>query len=161
MDLVDMIVDFPHIGNEFLTWMWFNGETDKNFQFAVGNKIVFSRDKDTVTIKGDESELIVGKVAMSDGYVVTEMQLIFSAADPRFSFTMKGSDLSFNALKMPKVVNGEDDESDDGLILSKISLVEEICSEVDKIFKQFILERVDATEWGNTVQRIKQWINEG
>ena len=161
MDLVDMIVDFPHIGNEFLTWMWFKGETDKSFQFVVGNKIVFTRDKDTVTIKGDESELIVGKVAMSDGYVVTEMQLIFSAADPRFSFNMKGSDLSFNGLKMPKVTGGDDDESDEGLILTKISLIEEICSEVDKIFKQFILIRTSANEWMSVVNDIKQWINAG
>jgi hypothetical protein len=161
MDVIDMYLDYDHIGNEFLTWMWFKGETDQTFQFAVGNKIVFSKEKETVTIKGEESELIIGKVAMSDGYVVSEMQVIYSSDDPRFLFTMKGSDLSFSGLKVPKVEGDGSDNEEEGMILEKVSLVEEITSVIDKVFKQFILERVDSSGWEVTVQEIKGWINEG
>lgn len=161
MDVVDMYSEYPHIGNEFLTWMWFKGETDKDFQFSVGNKIVFSKDKDTVTIKGDESELIIGKVAMSDGYIVSDMQIVYSSDEPRFTFSMKGKDLSFNSLKTPKIIIDENEDDEDGYILEKVYLINEIASAIDNIFKEFILERVNRTEWDNTVQTIKLWINEG
>lgn len=161
MDVVDMYSEFPHIGNEFLTWMWFKGETDPAFKFAVGSKIVFSKEKDTVTIKGDQDELIIGKVAMSDGYIVSEMQLVYSSDDPRFSFSMKGSDMSFNGLKTPKVEGDGSDDEEEGLILEKVSLIEEIASVVDNVFKQYILMRVDEDEWRDTVHKIKNWINEG
>ena len=161
MDVVDKFEEYGFIGNDFLTWMWFMGETSPNFPFVVGNKIVFSKDKDTVTIKGDESELIIGKVAMTDGYVVSEMQLVYSADDPRFSFTMKGNELSFNGLKVPKVIGDDNDDEDEGLILTKISLVEEITSEFDNIYESYITSRVDHKEWNSIVEKMKYWINEG
>lgn len=161
MDTVDMYTDFQYLGNEFLTWMWFKGETYKDFQFSVGSKIVFSKEKETVTIKGEESELIIGKVAMLDGYVVTEMQIVYSSDDPRYTFTMKGSDLSFNGLKMPKVEGDGSDNEEEGMILEKVYLIEEITSAIDKIFSEFILLRVDSIGWSDTVQKIKDWINEG
>lgn len=161
MDIVDMYTEYQHIGNEFLTWMWYKTDTDKDFNFAVGKKIVFSKEKEAVTISGEESELIIGKVAMSDGYIVTAMQIIYSSDDPRFTFTMKGSDLSFNGLKTPKVEGDESEDDEDGMLLEKIYLIEEITSVIDKVFKQFILERVDGSQWSDTVLKIKQWINEG
>lgn len=161
MDVVDMYEEYPFIGNEFLTWMWFSCETKRDFEFALGNKIVFARDKDTISIKGDESEAIVGKVAMLDKYVVSEMQLIYSSDDPRFVFTMKGFDLSMNGLKLPKVEGDGSDNEEEGLVLERIYLIEEVSSVIDKIFKEFILERFDTSEWPKTVQKIKDWINEG
>jgi hypothetical protein len=141
--------------------MWFKGETDKDFQFSVGNKIVFSKEKETVTIKGEESELIIGKVAMLDGYVVTKMQIVYSSDNPRYTFTMKGSDLSFNSLKMPKVEGDGSDNEEEGMILEKVYLIEEITLAIDKIFSEFILLRVNSIGWSDTVQKIKDWINEG
>jgi len=161
MDTVDMMIDYPHLGNEFLTWMWWSCDTKEGFEFAVGNKIVFAKEKDTVTIKGDESEVVIGKVAMLDGYVVNEMQLIFSKDDPRFLFTVKGCDLSMNGLKLPKSGQDSEDDEEDGIILERVMLIEEVSSVIDKIFKEYILERLSRVEWSVTVQKIKDWINEG
>lgn len=159
MDMTVMYEDYKHIGDEFLTWIWYQTDKVKDFNFSVGSKVVFSREKDTVTIKGEESDIIVGKVAMSDGFIVSEMQLIYSADDPRFSFTLKGQDLILKGLKVPATQNDGDDM--DGYIIEKMSYVEEIYSAVDKLFKEFILIRVDEDEWNNVTQSIKQWIIDG
>lgn len=165
MDTVDKLTEFPFLGNEFLTWLWFKGETVQDFPFTVGNKIVFSKTFDgkvveSVTIKGEDSELIVAKVAMSDGFIVTEMQMIYSFDDPRYYFTMKGSDLSFIGLKMPKLVGDEDGNEDEGYILGTMAMIEEITAIIDKTFSEFIMERM-SDNWVTTVSKIKEWINEG
>lgn len=165
LDTVDKLIEYPFIGNEFLTWMWYKGETVQDFNFAVGNKIVFSKSSDgkiceSVTIKGEGDDLIVGKVAMSDGFIVSEMQLVYSKDDPRYYFSMKGTDLSFNGLKMPKIVGDDNDEDDEGLILASMLMIDEVTSIIDKAFSEFIIERM-SDEWVVTVEDIKKWINEG
>lgn len=159
MDMTVMYEDYKHIGNEFLTWIWFQTDKEKDFNFSVGNKVVFSREKDTVTIKGEESDIIVGKVAMSDEYIVSEMQLIYSTDDPRFSFVIKGQDLSLRSLKVPATQN--DGEDMDGYIIEKMSYVEELYSAIDKLYKEFILLRTDEKKWREVTQWIKSWIEEG
>lgn len=165
MDTVDKLIEFPFLGNEFLTWMWYKGETVQDFNFAVGNKIMFAKFSDgkvieSVTIKGEGDDLIVGKVAMLDGFIVSEMQLVYSKDDPRYYFSMKGADLSLNGLKMPKVAMDENGDEDEGYILASMLMVEEVTSIIDKAFSEFIMERM-SDEWVVTVENIKNWINEG
>lgn len=161
MDVVDMYSEFPFIGNEFLTWMWFKEDTEDGFEFSTGNKIVFSKETETITIKGEESELIIGKMAMIDGYIVTEMQMIYSSDNPEYTFTMKGSDLSFSGLKTPIVKGDGSNNEEEGMILENMYLIDNVTSAIDKIFKRFILDRVEDSTWNDTVDKIEKWINEG
>lgn len=144
------IEDYDFLGNEFLTWLWFKMET-QNFDCVPGSKIVLSKEKESVTIKGEESDLIIGKVALTDGFVVSEMNIVYDG----YSFTLKGSELAFNGLKTPKV---ELDESE-GLILENIYFVEEVSEKLESLFKEFILLRVD--NWPETLRKIKYWVNDG
>ncbi len=161
MDVVDMYSDFPFIGNEFLTWLWFKEDTESGFEFCTGTKIVFTKESETITIKGEESELIIGKMAMIDGYIVTEMQIVYSSDDPQYTFTMKGSDLSFNGLKTPIVEGDGSDNEEEGLIIENIYLINDVASAIDKLFRRFILDRVEDSTWRDTIENIEKWINEG
>lgn len=142
--------DYNFLGNEFLTWLWFKMET-QSFDCVPGSKIVLSKEKESVTIKGEESDLIIGKVALTDGFVVSEMNIVYDG----YSFTLKGSELAFNGLKTSKV---ELDESD-GLILENIYFVEEVSEKLESLFKEFILLRID--NWSETLTKIKYWVNDG
>lgn len=156
MDVVDMYEDYGFLGNEFLTWMWFKMETQpEEFNCIPGSKIVLTKEKESVTIKGEESDLIIGKIALLDGFIVTEMNLHIES----YSFTIKGSDMSFNGLKMPKVEKDGSENEEEGIILEKIYLIQDVSEKLDTLFKEFIQLRVD--NWPETLTKIKYWINEG
>lgn len=159
MNVTEMFSDYDHIGKEFLTYLWFKIDTDPNFELSVGKKVVFSKEKDTVTIKGEESDIIVGKVAMTDEFVVSEIQLMYSNGEKNHSFSVKGEDLSLRGFKGPKVEYN--DEDIDGFLLEKISYIEEAIEIMDSLFEHFIILRVNTEEWDKTVLKISDWIQEG
>lgn len=157
MDVVDMYEDYGFLGNEFLTWLWFRMEAQEPEEFPClpGSKIVLTKEKESVTIKGEESDLMIGKIALLDGFVVTEMNLRIES----YSFTLKGSDMSFNGLKMPKVEGDGSENEEEGIILEKIYLIQDVSEKLDTLFKEFIELRLG--EWENELRSIKIWINEG
>lgn len=153
MNSVDKINNYKHLGNDFLTWLYFETDT-MSTEFIQGNKIILSKDKESISIKG-ESDLIIGKVALSDGFVVTQMTVDVQS----YSFSLKGADLCLNGLRMPKVEGDGSKDEIDGMILEKIYLIEEVFRLFDDIFKEYIKIRIN--NWPETVQKIKRWINEG
>lgn len=156
MDVVDMYEDYGFLGNEFLIWMWFKMETQPEENPCLpGSKIVLTKEKESVTIKGEESDLVIGKIALLDGFVVTEMNLRIES----YSFTLKGYDMSFNGLKTPKVEKDGSENEEEGIILEKIYLIQDVSEKLDSLFKEFIQLRVD--NWPETLTKIKYWINEG
>ena len=83
---------YKFLGYEFLTWLWFTMETDREkltkidpelVSLDIGNKIVLeNRINDAVesiTIKGDDADLKEGFLALKKGTVVTEIHLSYKS----------------------------------------------------------------------------------
>ncbi|MFP4446688.1 MAG: hypothetical protein ACLFPD_10640, partial [Desulfosudaceae bacterium] len=106
---------YKFLGHEFLTWLWFLIEQspddfkdaeDRPATLRIGNRIVLENSRreavETITIKGSESELEEGRLAVKKGAVVTEMNLYFYFSDQLWIFDIKGESLDVSNLKVPE-----------------------------------------------------------
>ena len=115
MDISVAYNRYKFLGDEFLTWLWFVMEKDRDtliengketILIEIGNRIVLeNRINDaveTITIKGDDAGLEEGFMALKKGALVTELNLVYRSGDQEWSFSLKGESLSFSSLKVPE-----------------------------------------------------------
>lgn len=163
MDFIDTLREKAFIGREFLTWLWFKSEsTGGRVTLANGNSIeVLFLDRmtlslpdattpQTVTLKGEQSELREGLAALREGKKIEEARIAFKMGENDFTTVIKATWFSFGSFRTPPVLptgEAEQDEGPDGAFLEKVWLVEEGLSLIDKLFSQFLALRV-SDKWG-------------
>ena len=162
---------YKFIGHEFLTWLWFIIENepeqlkavDKNLDsLTLGNRIVIENRRnnevlETITIKGDDAGLEEGILSLRKGSVVTEINLIQTAGDNIWGYTLKGESLNICSLKTPAVGQVETGDDIEGAVVEKVYLYEKVIELINNLFKIFIKKRV-SDSWPETVTHIKKWI---
>ena len=102
---------FKFLGDEFLTWLWFIIEQDPAFlksadpdltSFEIGNRIVLEKKHkktiERITIKGEEAGLEEARVALQNGALVAELNLVYRSAQQKWQFTVKGESLNLSGL---------------------------------------------------------------
>lgn len=161
---------YKYLGHEFLTWLWFVIENDpesikdeggRPLSLDMGGRIVLENSRqeaiETITIKGNESELEEGRLAVSNGAVVTEMSLYCRIAGLLWGFNLKGESLDMSGLKIPE--NEETEKTDDleGSVLLKMASYETIIAFIQHTFIQFLKLRISDQWTKKTVPNIKKW----
>ncbi len=167
---------YKFLGHEFLTWLWFMIETDpeslKNEAgelvfLEIGDRIVLENNRreaiETVTIKGNESELEEGRIAVKRGAVVTELNLRMHYNKLLWMFDIKGESLDLSGLKLPEIDKTDrpsqpDGDSREALILEKIELCETALSFVRHLYTNFIALRISKNWRQKSTPQIKKWI---
>jgi hypothetical protein len=162
---------YRFLGHEFLTWLWymidldFEGllEADPDMEsLAIGNRIVLENHRnnrdETITIRGDGAGLEEGIMALAKGAKVTEMQLVFRAAEFEWRFTVKGESLSLSGLKTPQTQKPESLEDMEGAVLERLYLIQRVTDLVEKLYAKFIRQRLDPQWERKTVYTIMDWI---
>ncbi len=165
---------YKFLGDEFLTWLWFSMEKDRNrfitpdkepFLIEIGNRIVLeNRINDTVesiTIKGDDAGLEEGILSLKKGALVTELNLIYKVGNQEWKFSIKGENLSFSGLKHPDIGVFESDDQVEGLVLEKLFLFEKVSNIIDALFKIFINIRLQPEWKADFIPAINKWIQSG
>ncbi|MEW6077115.1 MAG: hypothetical protein AB1724_04850 [Thermodesulfobacteriota bacterium] len=161
---------YKYLGHEFLTWLWFimeneprsfKDEQGQDVTLDMGGRIVLENSRqeaiETVTIKGSESELEEGRLALSKGAMVTEMNLLCGMNDRLWSFTLKGESLDLSGLKIPEDEKAEDGDALEGTLLLRMASVETIIAFVHHTFRQFLKLRLSDQWTKKTVPGIKKW----
>ncbi len=162
---------FKFLGKEFLTWVWYIMEQDRELlqkvmkdptSLDIGNRIVLeNRINDaveTITIKGDDADLKEGLLALRKGAKVTEINLALTTGGNEWRFSLKGESLAFTGVKTPETGQVETGDDVEGAVLEKVYLYEQIVQFTDSLFKTFLALRI-SNEWsGTVVPRIKKWI---
>ncbi|THB81695.1 MAG: hypothetical protein D3926_00815, partial [Desulfobacteraceae bacterium] len=102
LDISTAYNKYKFLGNEFLTWIWFLIENDKDLSpylaiqekvtLDIGNGIHLENnlgDKSTekITIKGDQAGLEEGTTALKKGAYVTQMNLVCTVGEEEYAFT--------------------------------------------------------------------------
>jgi len=162
---------YQFLGEEFLTWLWFVIENNQNFikdiepdfvALEVGNRVVFeNRKKDAaerVTIKGDGASLEEGILALNKGSLVTELNVVYKAAELRWQFTLKGESLNISTLSIPSTGSVESDEDIEGIVLEKIYLYDKVLRLLEKLYAHFTKLRVSDNWHRSESSRIRKWI---
>ena len=173
LDIAVLYNKYKFLGQEFLTWLWFNLENNPHslldeegipILMTVGNRIVLEviRDESTVesvTIKGDNADLSEGIIAIRKGALVTEMSLTYKKGDLGWTFTLKGENFNITGLKTPETPPLESKNEMEGAIIDKLYLASEVVTLVGTLFRGFIHLRISEAWTNETVPAMKRWIN--
>ena len=162
---------YKFLGEEFLTWLWYVIEKnqgllksfDKNFvALEVGNRIVFeNRRKESaerITIKGEGAGLEEGVLALKNGALVTELNMVYRSAELRWQFTLKGESLNISSLNIPQTDLPESDEDLEGYLLEKLFLYDRSLKFLNNIFTHFVKLRISNDWQSKEVGTIRKWI---
>ena len=164
---------YKFLGHEFLTWLWFIIETDADrlkdaegqaVVLEIGDRIVLENNRqenvETITIKGSESELEEGRLALARGAVVNELNLRLAQQELLWIFDIKGESLSLSGLKLPEMTDLDvpDKDSKEAVVLEKMELCENAVSFVHHLYQEFATLRISTAWAGKTVPQIKNWI---
>ncbi|OFZ67865.1 MAG: hypothetical protein A2328_05010 [Bdellovibrionales bacterium RIFOXYB2_FULL_36_6] len=173
LDIATAYNKYKFLGNDFLTWIWFSIETQKDFSallaskdvisFEIGNSIVLEnklgdKSKEKITIKGDEAGLEEGTTALKKGAWVTQINLICKINEDEYKFTIKGESYNITGLKTPKTDLSKTGDEIEGLILEKAFFCFRIFEVIDTLFLKYIEQRI-SDDWNHKgLQEIKNWV---
>ena len=164
---------YRFLGDEFLTWIWYQMETDNAHQIfrsadpdlvalEIGNRVVLENRRneslERITIKGEEANLAEGRLALQKGALVSEISLIFRSAEFKWQFSIKGESLNISNFKTPKIAQPESPEDLEGYVLEKAYLFDKILQFIEKIYKTFMKERLSSQWQTHIVSEIKSWM---
>jgi len=173
MDLFDILREKAFLGREFLTWLWFRSDRSGGRIDLPGGKVieVFFLDRmtldlaeaetpQTVSLKGEQSELREGLAALREGKKIEEARISVRSGDNDFTMNIKATWFSFGSFRTPPVFREDDSDGDDGegAFLEKVSLIEEGMAAIDALFEHFLRLRV-SDEWElSELPALRRWI---
>ena len=173
LDIATGYNKYKFLGNDYLTWIWFLIEKNKNISsiinskdavsFEVGNSLVLEnrlgdKSKEKITIKGDQAGLEEGTTALKKGAFVTQINLICKINEDEYKFTIKGESFNITGLKTPKINLSKGEDEIEGVILEKAFFGFKIFEVIDTLFLKYIEQRT-SDEWNHKgLQDIKNWI---
>jgi hypothetical protein len=175
MDFLDILKDKAFLGREFLTWLWYKSDqTGGSIETSDGKTVeVFFLDRmtldlldtetpQTVTLKGEQSELREGLAALREGKKIEEARISLNSGENDFTMTIKGTWFSFGGFKTPPILpssESADDEDPEGGFLEKVYLVEEGMDMVDSLFGRFLKLRI-SSDWDAELLQLKRWVQD-
>lgn len=164
---------YKFLGEEFLTWLWYiiekNQDLLKNVDaeaaaLEVGNRIVFeNRRKESaerITIKGEGAGLEEGILALKNGALVTELNMVYRSAQLSWHFTLKGESLNISNLKLPQIDLPDTDDDREGYVLEKLYLYDKLLQFVRNIFAYFVKLRISDTWKNKELPVLRKWIQQ-
>ncbi|MDQ7032361.1 MAG: hypothetical protein Q9M37_06560 [Desulfonauticus sp.] len=159
------------IGEEFLTWLWFKSEMNnglftlegKTFALYFSGRIVVEGGEgeslEKTICSGEMSDLAEAKQGLKLGKKVTQARLKVEQDNLSWQLNVKAEDFSFSSFKTPKVdLKLEKGETNEGLFLEKMYLLEKCLSFFFCLFKEFISIRFNAS-WDQEQSQIVTWLN--
>lgn len=175
MAFLDILREKAFLGREFLTWLWFKSDQTGGRIEVPGKKVVEVLFLDrmtldlsdvetpqTVTLKGEHSELREGLAALKEGKKIEEARISIRAGDNDFKMMLKGTWFSFGSFRTPPILptgEAEGEEDVEGSFLEKAYLIEEGMEIVDDLFEYFLNLRV-SEEWeSKELPALRRWVS--
>ena len=176
MDFLDILREKAFLGREFLTWLWFKSDqtggvieipSRKAMQVVFLDRMTLDltdvETPQTVSLKGEYSELREGLAALREGKKIEGARISFKADENEFTVVLKGTWFSYGSFKTPPILPPDERDSDveaEGNFLEKISLVEEGMGIIDDLFEYFVKLRVSEAWELVEVPAIRKWAAE-
>lgn len=164
---------YKFLGNDFLTWIWFSIENQRDFSallgskdsitLQIGNSIVLEnqlgdKSKEKITIKGDQAGLEEGVTALKKGAYVTQINLILKINEDEYQFTIKGESFNITGLKTPKTDLAKTGDQIEGLVIEKAFFCFTVFQMIDTLFLKYLALRSSDDWHNNGLTDIKNWI---
>lgn len=159
------------LGQEFLTWLWFQSATGTVFNDAKGAPFTVTMEQrivvqggegdhvETASVSGIESELREARLGLATGKKVTRALLRLERGPEEWKLTLKAADFSFSGFKSPKVESPLRGDADpEALLLEKIALLESCLELLDAAYRAFLAVRLTGKTWAEEVARVRAWM---
>ncbi|MGD8522777.1 MAG: hypothetical protein PVF56_16635 [Desulfobacterales bacterium] len=163
---------YKFLGEEFLTWLWFQIDTNQPFfktfdheitSFHIGKRIVLENRKtetlERITIKGDDAGFEEGILALRKGALVTELNLALHANNQEWKFTIKGESLNLSSVTTPKTGQPETTEDLEGFVIEKAYHYDKIINFLGKTYSNYINLRISDSWKKRGADQIREWIH--
>jgi hypothetical protein len=172
MDFLDILREKAFLGREFLTWLWFKSEQTGGRIELPGQKVIEvifldrmtldlsdAETPQTVSLKGEHSELREGLAALKEGKKIEEARISIRSGNDDFTMVAKATWFSFGSFRTPRVLPPEEsEEGAEGAFLEKVSLIEEGMDALDSLFEYFVKLRI-SDEWETTeLPALRHWV---
>ena len=175
------------LGQDFLTWLWYRGETSGGFKSASGEKFSVIMEKrvvvrggegelaETASVSGAASELREARLGLTTGKKVIRALIRLDRAqternstmdqgagheeaEESWQFALKAEDFSLGGFKTPKISGGlEKDEDPEAVFFEKVYLLEKGLEFLDALFRFFLNLRL-GKEWQEELASIRRWM---
>ncbi len=162
------------LGQEFLTWLWYNSE-EKNgtyhtiegqnpYVVYISNRIVVRGGEgdaiETASVSGVNSSLKEAKLGLTIGKLVVSALVHLEKEGLEWKVGIKAEDFALNSFKTPAVSKEDkDDDNPDALFLEKIYFIEQGLDLINDCYQQFLQIRLNNSDWAKEVKKIGEWIN--
>jgi len=174
MDLVDLIREKRFLGQEFLTWLWYQSEVNsgliqvKDFgaiEIWFEERMVLDSGRDnfrqSVTCQGRNLSLAEAKTALRQGKKVSQARLRLVTADHEWRLTVKAEGFEMTGMSLPKTLEPHEEEAGlAGRLLDRTALVQEIIDLLDRLFAQFLSVRLSDAWSEHELAGIRRWLRE-
>jgi hypothetical protein len=167
MDLIDVIQQKRFLGNEFLTWLWFQSEK--------GGGAINVPNQDAVTLwiddklelsssdPGDQKNALRGgspstspeaRAALKEERKASQAKLRLAKGEREWCFVLDASSLDIKSVKIPALLTSEEDDK----FYERVHLIEELKEVVEALFGRFIEVR-SGPDWPAERVALARWIN--
>ena len=166
------------LGREFLTWLWFQAEkndtpfeivTPKDeittFDLWIDDRVILESSGSkahTHTLKGgDPSQSLEAAAALKSGKTVSEIKVGISVDGyGEFTFILNYQDLSPRSIQLPEIIDEEDLVNSVSPLAIRLELTRVLTSSLDKLFNEFLEQRVTEQWEDSSIDHIRSWIKE-
>jgi len=167
MDVREALDQYLFVGQEFLTWLWFLGETRQQVVLASGEEVLLmlgdrlalgpaqGQEGVRVAVRGQEASLAEAREALRRGKLVEAMRLHLEINGEEFAASLRAADLGLSALRLPPTAPGEDGV--EGLFLERIALIDTLLGVIEGLLRMFLLQRLDADQGPALLAAMKAW----
>jgi hypothetical protein len=176
MDLVDLIIEKRFLGQEFLTWLWYESEKrsgvvdipgigdvvvvfEKHMLLEYGEGESFEK----LICQGLQAELKEARTGLKVGKKLEQARILIGRGEYEWNLTLKGSMFDFRSVRTPKTMTTAEESDDpsavEGRMLEKAGLYEEVLHLVDELFRMFLKLRISG-EWEQELAGIRVWIHQ-
>ncbi len=161
------------LGQEFLTWLWYNSEEkngtyytiteDSPYNINIVRRIVVRGGEgeaiETASVSGANSALREAKLGLNIGKLVISALIQIEKDALEWQFNFKADDFALNSYKTPPVSKEDrDNENPDALFFEKIGFIENGLTLLDDCYEQFLKLRLDKAKWKDEVENMSSWI---
>ena len=157
-------------GRDFLVWLWFKSE-ERNGKISLGGRdieVIFLKRMVLESGEGEYSECVVcqglnaaleeGKEALRKGKKIKEARIRLGADDCSWELTIKADQFLFQSMRMPQVLEMEEESDRDGRMLERIGLIEKATGIMDELFSDYLNAKA-SPEWAKGPARYEKWLS--
>lgn len=170
MDMIERLEPTAFLGREFLTWLWFQSDTQSGLvEPADGGSAVEVWFVDRLTLSGGgqgSSRVVVrseepgasweARTALRAGKKVEQACLRIVREQREWGLIITGSTLAVSSVKLPAILTREEDDQTQ----ERFHLLDQIDELVGALFVRFMKLRFDRSNWTAEVEAMRSWVAE-